>query len=356
MNLDAGGAQTFVASLAIEQTKQGHEVSIIIIDKLVNSNFQKLLIGSLNQHGVDLHLLNRRVGRNITIVNTIKGIIQTLSLGEPDIINTHIPTAHLLVKLCLNFVLSKLKNRQVITVHNAPENWSWLNFRFNSHTPTIYCSFSALQINRQRACLKIAIQNGIPSIRTNYVTKQSYQFGNKDSRRVLCVGRLSSQKNYDLICEIAKHFEGNGVDFLICGLKLGTAARDLANFSKTSNIYYLGIQTQEEIYSLMEHCDCFLNASLYEGLPITVLEAFFSGIPCVLSRIPPHIEIGTDMPFCFMGELNSGGTFVNKIEIALNYTGSKEEIINLRQPFLNNYSINTTASKYETFYNKVIAS
>src|ERR1700754_4428586 len=137
MNMDAGGAQTFVASLAIEQKKLGHDVSIIIIDELSKSNFQSLLINSLEEKSVDLYFLNRRAGKHVTIVNTISGIIKTLSALDPDIINTHISTSHLIVSICLKLAnLKKLQNRHIITIHNAPEVWSWMTTRFNKHTPT----------------------------------------------------------------------------------------------------------------------------------------------------------------------------------------------------------------------------
>ena len=358
MNLDAGGAQTFVASLAMEQKALGHAVSIIVIDELVNSDFQKLLVSSLQEKSVDLYFLNRRPGRNITIINTIKGIIKTLSTVEPDIINSHISTSHLIVSICLKLAnLKKLRNRHVITVHNAPEQWSKMTHRFNEHTPSIYCSYSALDLNPERDCLKIAIQNGISKINIDDRAVPILSELNNNGtphKFVLCVGRLSKQKNYDMVCAVAKHFENTNVDFLICGIKQETAEEDLHNFSKISNIHYLGTKTQEEVYSLMGNCDCFFNASLYEGLPITVLEAFFSGIPSVLSDIPPHIEIGTDMPYCYIAELDSKDSFISKIEMALSHTESKDEILRIRQPFLNKYSIATTAANYLGFYDKVL--
>ena len=358
MNLDAGGAQTFIASLAIEQKKLGHDVSIIVIDELVNSDFQKLLIDNLNKHAVHLYFLNRRTGRNATVIDTVKGIITTLSTVEPDIINTHISTSHLLVSMCLRFAnLTKLRNRHIITVHNAPERWSWMTMRFNLHTPSIYCSYSALEMNPVRKCLKTAIQNGIPSPLVDNSAIELLDQLKKDKPRkfVLCVGRLSKQKNYDLVCKIAKRFEDKGVDFLVCGIKHETAEQDLQNFSKLSNIHYLGIKSQREVYSLMGHCDCFLNASLFEGLPITVLEAFFTGVPCVLSNIPPHNEIGTDMPSCYIADLESEVSFADKIEIALNGHETKKDILTLRGPHLEKYTIATTAKNYDKFYHELIA-
>jgi glycosyltransferase involved in cell wall biosynthesis len=358
MNFDAGGAQTFVASLAMEQKELGHDVSIIVIDELINSDFQKQLVSGLREKSVDLYFLNRRPGRNITIINTIKGIIKTLSTVEPDIINTHISTSHLIVSICLRLAnLKKLRNRHIITVHNAPEEWSRMTHRFNEHTPSIYCSYSALDLNPKRDCMSVAIQNGIPKLKVDdRALPILKQFNNNGvaHKFVLCVGRLSKQKNYDMVCEVARYFEHTNVHFLVCGIKQETAEQDLHNFSAISNIHYIGTKTQEEVYSLMSNCDCFFNASLFEGLPITVLEAFFSGIPCVLSDIPPHLEIGTDMPYCYIANLDSKEAFINKIEMALSHSESKEEILRVRRPFLTKYSIATTANNYVDFYNLVL--
>src|SRR5207248_2439372 len=120
------------------------------------------------------------------------GIIKTLSSVEPDIINTHISTSHLIVSICLRLAnLKKLKNRHIITVHNAPEEWSRMTHRFNAHTPSIYCSYSALDINPKRDCLSIAIQNGIPKLRIDdRAIPILKEFNNNGMPRkfVLCVG------------------------------------------------------------------------------------------------------------------------------------------------------------------------
>jgi glycosyltransferase involved in cell wall biosynthesis len=357
MNLDAGGAQTFLASLAIEQSKLGHNVSIIVIDQLVNSGFQKVLVNSLTDHGVTLHLLNRRPGRNKTILSTIRGITQTLSAVEPDIINSYISTSHLITNLVLRVAkLKKLKKRHIITVQNAPENWNMVTLKLNAHTPSIYCSQAALEINPKRNCISVAIPNAIPFPIVDNSAKEILApfYTDKERKFVLCVGRLSRQKNYGLVCKIAEHFEDKNVDFVICGLKQETAEQDLENFKKFSNIHYIGVKSREEVYSLMGNCDCFLNSSLFEGLPLTVLEAFFTGIPCVLSEIPPHIEIGTNIPHCYMASLESEKPFIKGIETALGQFESKEDILNLRMPFLEKYAISNTAKDYDKFYTQIL--
>jgi glycosyltransferase involved in cell wall biosynthesis len=206
--------------------------------------------------------------------------------------------------------------------------------------------------------MSTVVQNAVPVPKIDSSAKEILaKFGSdKQHKFVLCVGRLSRQKNYDLVCKIARYFEERGVDFLICGLKQETAEHDLKNFSQLSNIHYLGTKSREEVYSLMGNCDCFLNSSLFEGLPLTVLEAFFIGIPCVLSDIPPHTEIGTNMPHCYISSLESEVEFIKNIETALSHSESKKEILKSRKPFLEPYTIHSAARRYGEFYSKILDS
>lgn len=47
----------------------------------------------------------------------------------------------------------------------------------------------------------------------------------------------------------------------------------------------------DNVKDYLNAADVFLSSSLAEGLPNTVLEAMASGLPCILSDIPPHREL-----------------------------------------------------------------
>jgi glycosyltransferase involved in cell wall biosynthesis len=64
-------------------------------------------------------------------------------------------------------------------------------------------------------------------------------------------------------------------------------AKQLA--SQYSNISLKGKVIDVDEY--LEAADCFVSASLSEGLPNSVIEALAWGLPIILSDIPEHREI-----------------------------------------------------------------
>ena len=203
-----------------------------------------------------------------------------------------------------------------MTIHNAPEDWNWQKLFLNKKTPTIYCSQSSQKTNPQRNCIQIVIENGIPQ---RVVDNSAQQVFDKlkqqyDAKFILSVGRLVTQKNYKLLVEVARQSYEKKMIFLVCGDKGNCYEENLKSFTETQNIEYLGVLKSDEILSLMSKCDCFVNVSLHEGLPITVLEAFSVGLPCVIAPILPHYEIGTDMPYCYIPESFDAKAFRDCIE------------------------------------------
>jgi len=355
-NLYAGGAQTFLVMLAIEQKIAGHDVTIFTLDKFINTPFESYLKNELSKHDIQYISLNRKPGKNISIFNSLLKLRKELLANLPDIINSHLPITHLTVAMCLKVM--GLYNRLVLTIHSAPEIWNRQTLFFNKTTPSIYCSAASKQKSLKRDGLHTVIDNGIKS---PYVNKNAEKIladfdipvGNK---LVLMVGNFSKVKNYPLAVKIASEYQNKHVSFLVCGLKLETYEQDIASFQTVNNIYYLGIKVPNDIYSLMGRCDCFLNTSTVEGLPITVLEALYIGIPCVLSPIQAHYQLTDNMPYSYIADNFEYGSFVKKIDEALSVDLTKDEIIELRNEQLKKYGIENSAKKYISFYKDVIAS
>lgn len=141
------------------------------------------------------------------------------------------------------------------------------------------------------------INNAVDTERFKYSTEARKhirsEIGLTDEIAVGFVGRLMEQKNIvrliDIFYEITRIVDntalivvGNGP--LNCELE--NRIRELCIENKVKR---LGIRNDvNEIYSAM---DVFLLPSLYEGLPVVLVEAQATGLPCVISERVPKIDI-----------------------------------------------------------------
>jgi glycosyltransferase involved in cell wall biosynthesis len=104
---------------------------------------------------------------------------------------------------------------------------------------------------------------------------------------VLTVGRLTEQKGYtyllDAACLVAAELPS--VHFLLAGegpLEAQLTARARA-CGASRNVHFLG--SRPGVAHLMSACDLFVLPSLFEGLPLVVLEAMSAGRAIVATRV-----------------------------------------------------------------------
>ncbi len=108
-----------------------------------------------------------------------------------------------------------------------------------------------------------------------------------DGMRVLYAGRLSPEKNIPALLEAAALLSNQGRELTlqIAGegpqqAVLELRARELRIDHLTT---WLGLR--EDVPALMARADVFVNPSLTEGMPNTVLEAMASGLPVVATDV-----------------------------------------------------------------------
>jgi len=104
----------------------------------------------------------------------------------------------------------------------------------------------------------------------------------------LSVGRLTVQKGHTYLLEAAKgvleHFDGHSV-FLIAGE--GHLHEDLekktARLGIQDSVIFLG--NRQDIPELLSLADVFVLPSVWEGLPLALLEAMSAGLPVIATRV-----------------------------------------------------------------------
>ena len=105
------------------------------------------------------------------------------------------------------------------------------------------------------------------------------------------VGRFNPQKNHPFLLDIFTSLlkkEPDAVLLLVGGgegmPKIQAKAQELGIAER---VRFLGVRS--DVADLMQTMDVFVFPSLYEGLPVTMVEAQASGLPCIISdKVPPE--------------------------------------------------------------------
>jgi glycosyltransferase involved in cell wall biosynthesis len=108
--------------------------------------------------------------------------------------------------------------------------------------------------------------------------------------RILFVGRLQSQKNLALVLRTFAAIKSQTdvplrLDIVGDGPLRGELEALNHSLRTTDGVVWHGWLPKEELRMLYRSADVFVNPSLYEGMPNTVLEAMACGLPVVASNV-----------------------------------------------------------------------
>jgi glycosyltransferase involved in cell wall biosynthesis len=112
-----------------------------------------------------------------------------------------------------------------------------------------------------------------------------------EMRLVTFVGRLSTPKGIPFLLKAAAQLERETEPFRILFVGASGSGEDGRKMDELVAaarplVIHLGAQPQEAIAKLLQMSDVFVLPSLFEGLPLTMLEALACGCPAIVSALP----------------------------------------------------------------------
>lgn len=345
-----GGIQNFLLSLLPAQVKLGHSVYLIVIER-DQYEYSLKLEQTLKNNGVQVLKLNKIKANKISLIKTLWACRKLVSGINPDVVNSHGEMSHVYGALS---VINK-NIAHCVTIHNGPEIWPKAIRILNNSKPLIYCSDSAFELRVQSNKMYKVINNGIsPDITCS---KEIADLRKElklpvDTKIVVLVGSMRPQKNYEFLKDVANLIEDEKIHFCICGGNYGPGYINGDIFNGIRNIHLMGLRS--DVSSIENGSNLFLSCATFEGLPIAVLEAFFNGIPCVLSPIIQHKKIADGIDACFIPNDFTASSFAATINKALSDNRSHSDIYNKRKNTIEKFTINNVAEKYVAFYKECI--
>ncbi len=169
-------------------------------------------------------------------------------------------------------IVSTLFCANAIVANNPPEQSSWV--------------FRALYQSKIHAVIPNAIN--VPAIYCKNLSEEII----KDNFSFLFVGRLTHQKNWQVLLSALSNISANKAwNLTICGKgeDEGELIKMAERLGIRDRINLLGYR--KDVYDIMHKADLLILPSWYEGMPNVVLEAMYIGLPCVVSKITAHTSL-----------------------------------------------------------------
>ena len=168
------------------------------------------------------------------------------------------------------------------------------------------------------------IKNGVKNmLRKDYEENNNLTNKNLESKRikVISVCRFVNQKNIKDTLKIAEMIKS--VDFYIIGDgPLWKEIKDIISEKKISNVNLLG--EKENVFGYLYNSDIYLSTSLYEGLPISILEAMSIGLPILASNVVGNRDTIENGKSGFLYELD-------RLDLAVHYLNKLSRSKTLRE-------------------------
>lgn len=196
------------------------------------------------------------------------------------------------------YVIDKIRaKKKVLWVHNEFEKLD-VNYEYEKKyykkadkivTISQSCVDSILRVYPEFRNKIMVLENiSSPEIiwNSSYLTPDKDPFFHYDDLKILSVGRLSSQKGYEIAIAAAIGLKTAGINFLWYVLGEGELRAQLENSINKNNLAermkLIGIK--ENPYPYIARCDVFVQTSHYEGKSIALDEAKILHKPIVVTN------------------------------------------------------------------------
>ncbi|MCA2017556.1 glycosyltransferase [Vibrio tritonius] len=179
---------------------------------------------------------------------------------------------------------------------------------------------------------------------SDFVNRPNYSFIS-DTKRIVSVGGVRKQKGFEEFADIAIKCSSLGYKFIWVGDGDEKSKKCLEN----AGVEITGWKSREEVINILQTSDLYLSTSLWEGMPVSVIEACAAGLPLLLRNCPGNCDIVIN---------NSLGHLFSSTDEAISYlndfsvvNGREKELVpSINMEIFNRFSIERFSLGLEDIY------
>ncbi|MFO1463703.1 MAG: glycosyltransferase [bacterium] len=282
-------------------------------------------------------------------IKALCGAYRMIQDSNPDVIHCHSSKAGVLGRA--SAVLAGKRNSIVYSPHGLSflklDDPQWKR-SFYKYIERVFAKMAGIVVGCSPSEVQMLNENKIPAkLIQNGVLYPALPVERKFDHpiRIVTVGRINVQKNPSLFNEIAEAMPE--LEFLWVG------DGDLRDSLTAKNIRITGWRPREEISRILKDAHLYLSTSLWEGLPLSVLEGMANGLPLLLKDCVGNVDLvkkGNGYLFREKDEAILKLKEMVSNPSSLEYKGKVSQQV-LRESF----SIEEMARSYRKLYSEMVA-
>lgn len=364
----AGGVLTYLNNVCNILDDKGFEVHLIYSRKVQTPSYEKLK--KFFKEGVKLKEVpfeRRKIKSYFIMYYTYKKIISDLN---PDIVHFHSSFSGGLGRFIIG-----TKKKSPLKSFYTPHGYSFLKKSNSKLKNEIFKMFEGVlqKISHETEILPISkseynssleivsrskvklVSTGIDNELIDSILHDEEKI-KREKKYIVSVGRLSVQKNPFLFIDIAKECKKRNIEVEFIWIGDGELRDEIQKEIKINGlgdiIHITGWLNYSQVIKMMwNYTDIYVQTSLWEGLPLTILEAMYLESVVIVNEAPGNTD-----PIVF-GEngfiAKSVDDFVNNVEWVLEndtYSESfrKSAYSTVTEEYLMNKNINILSDIYKS--------
>lgn len=360
-NFNGGGAEKVTITIADLLYKEGYDVSIIV------KNNTGILSSKVPHYikVIDLDIRNRN--KAVRIYNNLKKLIKIFNDNEYKCI-VSVTSGMNLIAAIAKRIAWKTKIPLIGTIHNSvsQERINHKSIKIfltkkinNQFSKIISVSEDArkeyVELTKIKSQKTITIYNPVVSpdikIKSEVLCPHPWLNNNREFKTLITAGRLTFQKNQELLLEMFSKLKKE-IDVRLIILGEGELKEKLVEFCVNKGIdkYVDFVGFVDNPYCYFKNADAFVLSSRYEGLPTVLIEALACGCNIISTDCPtgPREILGND--YGFLCEPNNLDDLFLKTKQCLNNPIAKSKLI--KHSF--NYSIEKSKQQYVDLMREIL--
>lgn len=341
-SLTSGGAERFAVDLSNELEEAGHQVTVVTTDSdaIGSNSFNRAElrpeVGYVN--------LGARTGHSLSALLGVYNIIRHL---RPDVVLVNTQLIPILLPL-----LRFRRIRFVNTIHSVataylrspllkPLYRHLYRHRVTPVTISGYCSRSFRSLYGVDTDVTIVNGRNRPACSEEAeAVRAKMQVFSQGHPVFIHLARYSAPKNQQVLFEALHHFPQ--VRLVVLGKDYPDS---LIRSEDASQVWFAG--EQHHVADYLACSDFFILSSLFEGLPITLLEALSYGVVPISTPAGGVVDVIRDGENGFLAQGFDAEALACAIGRALSCPLDKEK---LREEFNEKYTMRECAARYEQLF------